>query len=330
MCDDEPSVRHRRYANDILALHARRSFREMLWIRPDECTYHKLRSNGLLTLGMRTSQLDPRHLLGLQGFRLAEYLRLGWVCEQVIASKGMLCEPVDGLRPDDMHMVTLSADGRIVGSLSLVGSQEGAPLDLRDPHRPRFSVETIHGIDLIDFIDIHPARTTAQVREVTRFVHRRSMSADRMMRLRVTLELLQAAQAILVRPPAIEFVIGDAEDHVALRHLMLSGLRTRVVEGTHPRLSNRHYLHPAYTKRRAVKPFVAEVDTDQTARRMERFDEVLSSDDLSTGVRSLLADSLGTTERIAARPDHGRRAGWSGRSARLANADWDHRQDIEQ
>jgi hypothetical protein len=50
----------------------------------------------------------------------------------------------------------------------------------------------------------------------------------------VTLELLQAAQAILIAPPAIEFVVGAVEDHVALRHLMISGLQTRLVEGTHP------------------------------------------------------------------------------------------------
>lgn len=300
MCKDGLRANHGRYARDILALQDGLNFRSLLKTGSADSTYHARRPGGLLTLGLRTDQLGDRHLLGLQGFRLAQYLQLGWVCEDVIASRGMFCEPTQGLRDDDLHMVTMSESGEILGYLGLVGTEDVTPLELRDPARAPFPVEKAHGINLFDVVDAGDAMTTDQVRELKRFVHRRSMT-DRGLRLRVTLELLLAAGTLVLGLPTTRLVVGDVEEHVALRHLMMVGLRIRLIEGTQPQLTERDYLHLAYEKRATVKPFVAEVPAaDEIAARMRRLDAVLSSNDPGSGTRQLIADCGGSLARVAA------------------------------
>lgn len=299
MCTNGLPGRGSRYARDILALQERLNFRSLHDMPADRAIYAARRPNGFLTLGLRTDQLTDRHLLGLQGFRLAQYLQLGWVCEDVIASQGMFCEPVHGLRPDDLHMVTISPAGEILGYLGLVGSSDDTPMDLSDPGRRRFPVEEAHGINLFDIVP-GGAATTDQVRELKRFVHRRSMT-DRGVRLRVTLELLLAAGTMIAGQDDARYVVGDVEEHVALRHLMMVGLEIRLIEGTQPELNTTHYLHHAYTKRAVVRPFVAAVPpADVTRERMFRLHSILSSTDPSQGTRELVANCMGTVLRVAA------------------------------
>ena len=80
MCTDGAGAdpARERYAGAILALQERLTFRSLATL--PEVAYRADRADGLTTLGLRTDQLTARHLLGMQGFRLAQYLRLGWVC----------------------------------------------------------------------------------------------------------------------------------------------------------------------------------------------------------------------------------------------------------
>lgn len=298
MCTDRPTSG--RYARDILALQEGLNFRSLLSTAVDRATYHAPRPDGMLTLGLRTDQLTDRHLLGLQGFRLAQYLQLGWVCEELIASRGIFCEPTDGLGADDLHLVTLSGTGEILGYLGLVGAHHGQVRPLADPGRARFPVETAHGIDLAELASAAGATRTDQVRELKRFVHRRSMT-DRATKLRVTLELLLAAGRMIVHLPETRVVVGDVEEHVALRHLMMVGLQIHLVEGTTPQLTAGDYLHPAYTRRLSVKPFVAAVPgRHEVAARMDRLDTILASTDPAGQTRALVAECTGSVLRVAA------------------------------
>ncbi len=174
MCTHDRVQRHRRYAEDILALHDGLNFRQLLRTGPDRAVYQRRRSSGPVTLGFRTDQLPERYLLGIQGFRLAQYLALGWVCEDAIAAGGMFCEPTSNLRDDDIHVVTLSSEGTILGCLSLTGSPDGVPRRLGDITRSAFPVEQAYGIDLLG--GLAADKTSAQVRELRRFVHRRSLT----------------------------------------------------------------------------------------------------------------------------------------------------------
>lgn len=295
MCTNEDPARER-YANDILALQEQLTFRSLATL-PD-VTYRAERADGLTTLGLRTDQLTTRHLLGMQGFRLAQYLRLGWVCSEAIASRGMFCEPTQALRDDDLHVVTVDADGRILGYLGLAGV-DGSRL-MEDPERALFPVEVAHGVNLAEVVPALAGAPSDQVRELKRFVHRRSM-IDKLERLRVTVELLLAAGSVVLHMPQVRILVGDVEEHVALRHLMMMGLETRLVEGTRPSLEDRHYLHHAYTARAAVRPFVADVPSaENLGRQLRLLEELLESPDPVGCLRSLVSDFGGHVERVAA------------------------------
>lgn len=300
MCEGETRASTARYARDILALQDGLNFRSLLAVPRHDVAYYARRPGGLVTLGLRTDQMSKRYLLGLQGFRLAQYLQLGWVCQDTIAARGLFCEPVHGLRNSDLHLVTVSPGGEILGYLGLVGSSDEVPRLLQDPDRARFPVETAHGINLFDVVPRDRATRTDQVGELKRFVHRRSMS-DRMLRLRVTLELLLAAGSLVLGQSGLRLVVGDVEEHVALRHLMLVGLQVRLIEGTTPQLRSGDYLHLAYVRRGAVKPFIAQVPAhEELAARMRRLDRVLSAEDLGLAVRDLIGRGDGTISRVAA------------------------------
>ncbi len=95
--------------------------------------------------------------------------------------------------------------------------------------------------------------------------------------------------------------MGDIEEHVALRHLLLAGLDVQVVDGTAPQLPESDLMHLAYVQRSAVKPFVAEVPArEELERRVEVVERVLTSPDLFAAVAGMPEELLGTTRRIAA------------------------------
>jgi hypothetical protein len=121
------------------------------------------------------------------------------------------------------------------------------------------------------------------------------------MRMRVTLELLLAAGSLVLTLPDTRYVVGDVEEQVALRHLVMVGLDVRLIEGTAPRLTSGDYLHPAYTKRGEVKPFVAAVpDRAAIAARMQRLDAALASSQPTKLLGAMLATDAGGVQRVAA------------------------------
>jgi len=308
MCQPDPDgstpSRHvaERYARDVLALHDNLSFRGLLGAATAARSVHRaVRPDGLVTLALRSDDLDPRQLMGLHGFRLAQYLRLGWACREVVHDRAMFCEPPHAASPDDLHVLTLSGTGRILGYVALVGSGDPAPTLMSDPARRRFPVEVAHDLDLPALVPLPADLLTSDVRELKRFVHDQSL-ADRALRLRITFELLLGAGSALLRTdPPVRLFVGDVEEHVALRHLVLAGLDVRLVEGTAPVLPNSDYLHLAYVKRAAVKPFVAELPTPgELARRIAELEGVLAAPDLFAAATALPSSMPGTVERRAA------------------------------
>jgi hypothetical protein len=302
VCTTPASPTTRRYASDIVALHERMSYGRLLDHLPQDRLPHlAVRGDGLVTVAATTEQLPHRYLLGLQGFRLAQYLQLGWACEETLHRGAWFCEPVQSLHPDDVHVLTVQQrTGRILGYLSLTSSGEPAR-DLRDPGRARFPVEEAHRIDVFDRVPVPPGVRTDQVRELKRFVHSRTLT-DRAQRLRVTLELLLGAGRTLVAvEPAVRVLIGDVEEDVALRHLMLAGLDVHLIEDTEPWLPDDDLLHLAYTRRGEVKPFVAHVpDGDGLAERVELLETALASEDLFEAAGAVSGAVRGSTRRVAA------------------------------
>ena len=209
---------------------------------PASFTHFAERGDGLVTLAMKTRHLPHRYLIGLQGFRLAQYLQLGWACSDVAYRQAIFCEPLGVTHADDEHIITMSPSGRILGYVSLATNGDGESRDLFDPERAAFPVEEAHGINIFDRVAPLAGVGTHEVRELKRFVHSRTLT-DRTQRLRVTLELLHGlGQAVAAASPAVRTLIGDVEEHVALRHLLMAGLEVQLVEGTAPQLTDRDLL----------------------------------------------------------------------------------------
>lgn len=303
MCTTPTSDTTRRYAADIVAMHERMSYRRLLEYLPQGDLPHlAVRGDGLVTVAATTEQLPHRYLLGLQGFRLAQYLQLGWACEEALHRSAGFCEPLQSLHPDDVHVLTLSGrTGRILGYLSLTTSEDSDPRPLLASDRARFPVELAHGINVFDRVPAPQEVRTDQVRELKRFVHSRTLT-DRAQRLRVTLELLLGAGRTLVAvEPVVRVLVGDVEEKVALRHLLLAGLDVHLIEDTRPWLPDDDLLHLAYTRRGEVKPFVAHVpDRGDLLERIELLETTLASEDLFEATTALSGALRGTTERVAA------------------------------
>lgn len=299
MCHLLSGDRGERYVADVVSLHRNLSFKGLLArVQPQHVLHRVERGDGLVTLAIQTQHLPHRYLVGLQGFRLAQYLQLGWVCADVVYSSAIFCEPVDAVHPEDAHVITLSPAGAILGYLTLAGPGQGKPADLLDRGRDRFPVEVAHGINLFEHVPGLPGVRTDQVRELKRFVHARTLS-DRTQRLRVTLELLYGMGRVIADiRPQVRTLVGDVEEHVALRHLLLSGLDVRLVDGTVPQLAEQDLMHHAYVARASVKPFVTHLPEEfQVRAKVSMLEDTLASPDLFVATRAM-ARSSGSLTRI--------------------------------
>jgi hypothetical protein len=250
-----------RYMHDIVALHDRLSFRRMPdEIRGEPIWLRRRSTTPLTTLAALESQIPDRYLLGIYGFRLSQYLRLGWACADTVYNRCLFAEPRLCSSPGDLHVVTLNQDtGRILGYVSLAHAGDVSGKVLGDRTRTQFTFEVAHRLwvqdELPDLADV----SCDKVREIKRFV-RDSRLCDKELRARVPWEVLTGlGGGLSVISPRIVLLVGDLEESVALRHLRKAGLRTRLIENTSPALNFGEIMRPAYIKRKGVKPFIAEV-----------------------------------------------------------------------
>ncbi len=301
MCHSSSGEAAVRYAADVVSLHRNLSFRGLLGqVAPHHLLHLEQRGDGQATLAIRTRDLPHRYLLGLQGFRLSQYVQLGWICEETIYSSAMFAEPAHGASPDDVHVICLNAVGTIQGYLCLTATGDESPLELLDPARAPFPVESAHRINLFEHVSGLPGVRSDQVREVKRFVHSRTL-VDRTQRLRVTMELLYGMGRVLAEvQPSVRTLVGDLEEKVALRHLMLAGLDVQLVEGTVPTLTERDLMHHRYHVSDAVKPFVAHLPPDEVvAERLAALAATLDSSDLFVATTDLRRSSHSVLTRVA-------------------------------
>jgi hypothetical protein len=255
----QPAVE--RYARDVVGLHSRLSFRHL----PDEVLGEPLwvRRRGavpLTTVAALESQIPDRYLLGIYGYRLSQYLRLGWASPETVYARSMFAEPRQHPNARDVHVVTLDQrTGRILGYVGLAHAQAPEGATLGDRTRPRFPFEVAHRLLVQDELpDLANVRCDS-VREVKRFVRDVGLR-DKELRARVPWEVLTALGGVLSAiSPRIGLLVGDLQESVALRHLLTIGMRTRLIENTAPALGTDDVMRPMYIKRKSVKPFVAEV-----------------------------------------------------------------------
>jgi hypothetical protein len=301
-CADLSRHRDDRYVDAILDLQQTLSFGRLaaaLSEVPD--AYVANHGHGMTTVAARTGDLPYRYRLGIAGFRLAQYLRVGYASSQVVVHGALFGERICDWGPEDVHFLTLDdRTGKILGYVALVGNGDTSPRALSDARRGRYPVEQAHRIDLFDIVGTPDDLTTHDVREIKRFVHLRSMQ-DRERRLRVSLTLLLALTRVIETAyPLTKALVGDAEAHVALRHLLLMGLNVIVVAGTTPRLPDSDLMHPMYVTRATVAPFFARIPAlAEVSRRAAMVEKACASTRLLESAGGLMRAMSGTVRTVS-------------------------------
>jgi hypothetical protein len=292
VADDEPSVR--RYAETICRMHQRLRYHRLAEELRGRDGVHIVERHGVTTVVARTGDIGHRYLLGIAGFRLAQYVRLGYVNTAKAATDALFCEPLATIDVNDWHVVCLdSATGAILGYVELASNGGPAAPVRATADRPLFPVEQTHGIDIFDVVDAPADLSTDQVREVKRMVHNGALD-DRRTRYRVSIELILGLQWVFVNAtPRVRVIIGDAEAHLTLRHLVAGGVSPIVITGTAPRLPLGHLLQPSYQVRSLVEPFYGVVpEPQELARRRAVAELVVSDANVLANLRLLLKPDM--------------------------------------
>lgn len=291
-----------RYIKDILQLQRRLSFSRLdaELQKNGGCIYRADHGHGVVTLVANSRSVPDRYLRGIAGFRLSEYLQAGFASEEIVFNRSLFCEPVREFHDDDLHVITTDSNsGRILGYVTLSHSQDPVTRPIAAEDRRLFPCEQAHDLRLQSVLPDTRGLMTHQVREVKRFVHARDVT-DRSLRLRITLELLAGImQAARLGGCPTQLLIGDVEEHVALRHLVLLGLAVHLLKGTTPRLSPQNVMHPMYTKRERVLPFYAWAPPEEEIEmRANLLEQAAASDSPFRALRGLIAGLPGTVEHI--------------------------------
>jgi hypothetical protein len=299
--EDPPSQRSTRFVGEIIRLHERLNFRGLIDALPDDdSVYRAAYGPDMVTVAAWTEEIPHRYLCALAGFRLTQYLQIGYASAAVTAAESLYREPLANIHPGDLHCITISrSSGKLLGYVTMAHNGDTGPRSVRDGARGRYPCERAHRIDIFDRVDAPADLMTDQVREVKRFVHARTL-LDRAARLRVSLELLRAlAWSVGRHRPVLRALVGDVEPHGALRHLILMGLRVKVVGGTAPSLPDTDLMHPMYLVRNVVEPFYADLPhPDVLDRYAARLRDVVASPNPFGSLSELLPTLQGSVERI--------------------------------
>jgi len=249
-----PSRAARRFAEEIVRLHDKLNYRRLPDCIEGEPLYRvDGRGDGLITLSVRQSQLPESYLRGVLGFRLAQFLQLGWMDPELAYRRALYHEPMTAPSgPETIHTLTLTDTGRIAGYVALVGSPDPVALPLEAPQRGLFPAEEAHHVELLTGFAA-PQRTTHQVYEIKRFV-KAGWMASGLQRDRVPWHLILAG---LSSQPEMQMVVGDSREDGALRLLRLLGYDPVVIADTVPWLPRTELMWPSYELPEVAMPFAA-------------------------------------------------------------------------
>jgi hypothetical protein len=292
-----------RYVDDVIELNDRLSFGRLPEVIDGEPLYLGTGTDDdLITLTVRDHQLPARYRKGILGFRLAQYLRLGWISNDLVHQRALYCEPEGGYSVlDDIHTVTLRrSTGRIVGYIGLVGSLDPEPMPLESPRRSRFPTETAHHVEVVSRF-ARPGLTSHQVYEIKRFV-RIQRDDDGPWRARVPWHLIHGLGcAVVALGDGVRVLLGDSKEHGALRHFRMIGFDPVVTEGTKPSLPCTELMWPSYTQAVNAKPFAALIP-DELPGWIAAIGSALLSEAGLASDRALLAALAASRRERPARP----------------------------
>ncbi len=238
-----------RFAADIVRMHERLSFSGLADAVAGPPLHTHDSGDGVHTIAVHEAQLPRRYLLGVYGFRLAQYLRLGWVCPRIAHKNALFHEPRRPEHPvPDVHVLTIEqATGRIRGYAALAASLDPRPLPLDAPDRSLLAVESDHQVRLLDRYAA-AGWTTHHAYEAKRLLRDQAMPRGDLA-ARVPWHVLTAwgrCLHLLGGPARRVLAVGDGKERGSLRHLRLMGFDLDVTHGTDPGLPETDLLWPIF------------------------------------------------------------------------------------
>jgi hypothetical protein len=280
-----------RFTDDIVKLNGRLSFRGLPdAIHGTPLYYVDDMGDGLITMSVRDDQIPIRYMNGILGFRLAQYLRLGLIDNELVYKGAMYHEPRSkALKAvQNLHTITLDGrTGRILGYVGLVCSLDPTPMPLDSPQRSRFPTEVAHHVDVVSRFaapDLH----SHQVYEIKRFVREQQMERGPQ-RSRVPWHLILGMFKAGVALGQVRVVLGDSKENGALRHVRLMGMDPVVIDQTAPSLPRSELMWPSYMQKTLAKPFAARVP-EQLGVMTAGFEQMLRQHAAAASERSLLTE----------------------------------------
>jgi Cyclic nucleotide-binding domain len=213
---------------------------------------------GIAVTALKTTSLSEEELVALMRFRLAQYVEVNFVDANAIYERRLDHEPLDGVYPDDIHLVAGSVeDGEILCYATMKAPPQAPPgTTLRTQDRPLFPVEKVHGFGIYNRLPILPDLPITQIRELGRFVKNQRYHGVEDKSVRGPVEVGVAMFRIVAETLAFELsgVIGDLEEAVAKQNIDFFHVPLVVMHGTMPVESEDSWLFPRYLYR-TVFPF---------------------------------------------------------------------------
>ena len=223
---------------------------------------------GIAVTALKTSSLKEDELIALMRFRLAQYLEANFVAANVVYERRLEHEPLDGVFPNDIHVVAGSVDdGEILCYATLESPPEAPPgTTLRTRDRPLLPVENVHGFGIFNRLPILPDLPLQQIRELGRFVKNQRYHGVEDKSIRGPVEVGVAIFRMIAETLSFELsaVVGDLEEGVARQNLDFFRVPLVVVHGTMPTQSDDSWLFPRYLHR-TVFPFACLASDAATA-----------------------------------------------------------------
>ncbi len=253
---------------------------DLLALAPSKYQYRQFR-HGVHVVAATTSDLTPAQTQALIEFRIAQYVRIGFIDIAGLVELLQAGAPIGTSGPDDLHIVAMTETGQILCTAVLRGLTGVADtVRMSDLDRPKFPVEQVHGPGVFDRLRVLPDLPVARVRELGGFVRTQGgAEPPPELSVRGPVEVGVAVFRAAAGPLALglDAMIGDLEPTVAKRNLDYFGAEAVLLPGTVPVPPPDSYLGPRYVGRE-VHPFA--LLTSDLVTALDRLREIERALDL--------------------------------------------------
>jgi Cyclic nucleotide-binding domain len=228
---------------------------------PGTLEYARTR-HGVRVRAARASTLRPDQLRTLTEFRIAQYVRIGFIDTVRLAELLAAGEPLAASSPNDVHVLAMDEAGRLLCTAVLrapsgpAGTEVPATARMADRDRPLFPVELTHGWGIFNGLRVLPDLPVARVMELGGFVKAQATEPFSELAVRAPVEVGVALFRVITGPLAlpVSAIVGDLEPKVAKLNLEFFGIQMVMLQGTAPCVPEASFLEPRYDKR-DVRPF---------------------------------------------------------------------------